>query len=137
MFGDKKNPMKTTAPGAIESLVFERMSIVGDVHFSGGLQVEGKIKGTVIADDSSDAFLHISERGKVEGQVHVPQAEIHGELLGDVTAERLKLGTTARIRGNIYYKVLEMAAGAQINGQMVHQDEPRKQLSKPESGVAS
>jgi len=45
----------------------------------------------------------------------------------------LKLGGTARIRGNIYYKVLEMAAGAQVNGQMVHQDEPRKQLPKPDA----
>lgn len=131
MFGDKK--VIKAATGAIECLVGERMSIVGDVHFAGGLQVEGKIKGTVIADDSSDAFLKISERGQVEGQVQVPQAEIHGELIGDVTAERLKLGTTARIRGNIYYKVLEMAAGAQVNGQMLHQDEPRKQLSKPEA----
>jgi len=136
MFGDKKT-MKPSSPSAIECLVGERMSIVGDVHFAGGLQVEGKIKGTVIADDASDAFLQISDRGKVEGQVQVPQVEIHGELLGDVTAERLKLGTTARIRGNIYYKVLEMAAGAQINGQMVHQDEPRKQLSKPENGGAT
>jgi cytoskeletal protein CcmA (bactofilin family) len=131
MFGDKKAMKSVSSPSAIECLVGERMSIVGDVHFAGGLQVEGKIKGTVIADDAGDAFLKISERGQVEGQVQVPQAEIHGELIGDMVSERLKLGSTARIRGNIYYKVLEMAAGAQVNGQMVHQDEPRRQLSSP------
>ena len=54
------------------------------------------------------------------------------EMLGDVVAEKLVLGATARVRGNVYYRVLEMAAGAQVNGQMVHQEEPRKQLAKPE-----
>ncbi len=131
MFGDKK--IMKAASSSIECLIGDKMSIVGDVRFAGGLQLEGKIKGTVIAEDGSEAFLNISERGQVEGQIQVPQAEVHGELIGDMVADRLKLGGSARIRGNIYYKVLEMAAGAQVNGQMVHQDEPRKQLPKPDA----
>lgn len=134
MFGEKKT-MKATSSngGAIECLVGERMSIVGDVRFAGGFVIEGKIKGTVAADESSDAVLRLSERGQVEGQIQVPQADIHGEMLGDIVAERLTLGSTARVRGNVYYKVLEMAAGAQVNGQMVYQEDPRKQLPKLEA----
>ncbi len=133
MFGDKKPVKSSVSPAAIECLVGERMAIVGDVTFAGGLQIEGKLKGTLRADESSDAFVKISERGQVEGEIHAPQAEIHGELIGDVVADRLQLGSNARVRGNVFYRVLEMAAGAQVNGQMVHQDEPRKQLPKPDA----
>jgi cytoskeletal protein CcmA (bactofilin family) len=133
MFGEKK-VSKSVPTGAIECLVGERMSITGDVKFAGSFIIEGRIKGTVAADDAGDAVLKLYERGQIEGQVQVPQAEIHGEMLGDVVAEKLLLGATARVRGNVYYRVLEMAAGAQVNGQMVHQEEPRKQLPKPEGG---
>lgn len=135
MFGEKKVAKTTMPTGAIECLVGERMSIVGDVKFAGSFIIEGRIKGTVIADDAGDAVLKLYERGQIEGQVQVPQAEIHGEMLGDVVAEKLLLGATARVRGNVYYRVLEMAAGAQVNGQMVHQDEPRKQLPKPDGSA--
>lgn len=132
MFGDKK-AAKPSSSGSVDHLFGERMSIVGDLRFAGTFVVEGKIKGTVVADDSGDAVVKLYERGTIEGQIQAPTAEIDGELIGDVTADRLRLGPTARIRGNVYYRVLEMAAGAQVNGQMMHQDEPRKQLPKPES----
>lgn len=132
MFGEKKPAKTISSNSAIDGLVGERMSVIGDVRFTGSFIVEGKIKGTVIADEGGEAVLKLFERGQIDGQVQVPQAELHGEMLGDVTAEKLLLGATARVRGNVYYKVLEMAAGAQVNGQMVHQDEPRKQLPKPE-----
>jgi len=51
-----------------------------------------------------------------------------------VTAiDRLELASNARVEGNVYYKVLEMSAGAQINGKMVHRAEAPKQLPKPET----
>ncbi|HSE13629.1 MAG TPA: polymer-forming cytoskeletal protein, partial [Rudaea sp.] len=57
---------------------------------------------------------------------------INGAVTGDVTAdERLELASNARVEGNVYYKVLEMSAGAQINGKMVHRAEPPRQLSGP------
>jgi cytoskeletal protein CcmA (bactofilin family) len=53
-------------------------------------------------------------------------------LKGDIVAsERVELAAQARVHGNIYYKLLEMAAGAQVNGQIVREEEPRKQLPKP------
>jgi cytoskeletal protein CcmA (bactofilin family) len=116
----------------MECLVGARMSIVGDVVFSGGLNVAGSLKGTVNAE-GNDALVHLNESGRIEGDVRAPNVTVDGEMIGDVIAtEKLILGPTARVRGNIYYKLLQMNAGAQVNGQMVHQDEPRKQLPKPE-----
>ncbi len=57
---------------------------------------------------------------------------INGQLKGDIVAtERVELAAQARVDGNIFYKMLEMAAGAQVNGRIVREDEPRKQLPKP------
>ena len=50
--------------------------------------------------------------------------------------ERLELAGKARVEGNIYYKVLEMSAGAQINGKMMHRAEPPRQLSGPDAEPA-
>lgn len=135
MFGDKKvsKPSSGGNNGAIECLVGARMHVQGDIRFSGGFVIEGRVKGTVTAEDGNDAVLRLYEHGQIEGQVQVPQAEIDGEMIGDIVSEKLTLGPTARVRGNLYYRVLQMAAGAQVNGQMVHQDEPRRQLPKPDS----
>jgi cytoskeletal protein CcmA (bactofilin family) len=135
MFGGGKKLTPSAASGngaAIEGLAGERMQITGDIRFAGIFVIEGRVKGVVQAEEGSDGVLKLYERGQLEGQVLAPSVEIDGQMQGDVTAERLKLGPTARVRGNIYYRVLEMAAGAQVSGQMVHQDEPRLQLPKPE-----
>ncbi len=43
---------------------------------------------------------------------------------GDVFAnQRVELGATARVIGNVYYNLIEMAIGAEINGKLVHQPE--------------
>ena len=116
----------------IECLIGARMSVTGDIVFSGGLNIAGSIKGTIHAEGNA-ALVHLNESGRIEGDVRAPNVTVEGEMIGDVIAtEKLILGPTARVRGNIYYKLLQMNAGAQVNGQMVHQDEPRKQLPKPE-----
>jgi cytoskeletal protein CcmA (bactofilin family) len=116
---------------SIQCLIGSRMSITGDISFSGGLMIEGAVKGTIVSE-SGDSLLIISERGSVDGEVRAPHVELDGQVTGDIVAsERIKLGSSARVRGNLYYKLLEMAAGAQVNGQMVHEDEPRKSLPKP------
>jgi len=134
MFGSKpQRPMSIETPSTpIECLVGARMSVVGDITFSGGLNIAGSVKGTVAAE-GSDGLIVLNESGRIEGDLRAPNVKIDGEMVGDVVAsEKLILGTTARVRGNVYYKLLEMNAGAQVNGQMVHQEEPRKQLAKPE-----
>jgi cytoskeletal protein CcmA (bactofilin family) len=82
----------------------------------------------------------VSPQGRIEGQLNAPQVELSGTIEGDiVAAERLILGASAKVHGNIYYKVLEMAAGAQVSGQMIFQDVPQRRLSGPtqDSSTAS
>jgi len=120
MFGDKGKSARN-GTNTVETLIGPRVVIRGDVNFSGGLYVEGKIIGKVIADEGVAAVLTVAEAGSIEGEIRVPVAVIAGQLQGEVYAsERVELASNARVTGNIHYKVVEMAAGAMITGRLIH-----------------
>jgi cytoskeletal protein CcmA (bactofilin family) len=107
----------------VDTLIGRQTEVLGDVRFSGGLHVDGKIKGSVttLGADKS-ASLSVSETGAVEGDVRVPNIMLNGTVIGDVRAtERLTLAAKARVTGNVYYKVLQMEPGAMINGQLLYE----------------
>ena len=138
MLGRKKQkPRRPT--GRFDTLVSSRAVIHGDVHFSGGLHVDGKVCGMLLAEDDSDAVLRISEVGTVEGDIRAPHVIINGAVHGDVYASvHLELAENASIHGNVYYNLVEMAMGASVNGNLVHQSEPSGLLlgaGRSDSGV--
>lgn len=133
MFGSSK-AANNRPTMTIDTLVGAKTKIKGDITFSGGFRVDGCVIGTVIAEGGPDAVLMISDQGSVEGEVRAPHVIINGSMKGDVIAsERVELAAQARVIGNVHYKVLEMAAGAQITGRVVREDDVRKQLPKPEA----
>ncbi|NOZ37070.1 MAG: polymer-forming cytoskeletal protein [Gammaproteobacteria bacterium] len=118
MLGMKKKPKQTAQ---IDSLIGQNTEIRGDVIFSGGLHVDGTVKGSVIAEQGNDSLLTLSERGTIEGEVKVPNVVINGKVIGDVYAlAHIELAAEARINGNVYYSLIEMAMGAEVNGNLVH-----------------
>jgi cytoskeletal protein CcmA (bactofilin family) len=131
--GNKRVETMPRAATSVEGMVGPRMSVNGDLSFSGALHVDGSIKGQVNGE-GSDSLLVVTERGSIEGTVRAPHIEMSGTMVGDIiSTERLKLGASAKVRGNVYYKVLEMEGGCQINGQLVCGEEAQKQLPKPGS----
>ena len=137
MFGRKKG----FSAARIDTLVGQDTEIKGDLVFSGGLHVDGKIKGNVMAEEGSTAILILSEFGRIEGEVKVPNMVLNGEIVGDVYGSvRVELAPKSRIKGSVYYNVIEMAIGAEVNGNLVHQPQgsqlPKRleDKSKDESG---
>jgi cytoskeletal protein CcmA (bactofilin family) len=128
MFGNKK--IKSSK---IDTLVGQGVEITGDINFMGGLHLDGVVNGNVSsADNAEGAVLVISDEGRVEGDVYVAYAIINGEVIGNVYAsEKLELSAKARISGNVEYNLLEMASGAEINGQMLHRVKARKLPENP------
>ncbi|MEB0134379.1 polymer-forming cytoskeletal protein [Actimicrobium sp. CCC2.4] len=127
MFGRKS---KST----IDSLIGISTSIVGDVHFKGGLRIDGHVKGSVIANPGETSMLVISEQAKIEGDVRVAHLVVNGEIVGQVfSAELLELQPKARITGDVYYKALEMHGGAVVSGKLTHDlvGEPVLKLALP------
>lgn len=121
-----KNKSKSTK---IETLIGTAMEIQGDLIFTGGLHVDGRIIGNVIAEEHSQSMLVLSDRGQIEGEVRVPLVVINGQITGDVYAsERVELSSQGQVNGNVYYNLLEMAMGAEVNGNLVHCKDEKKLL---------
>lgn len=107
--------------GRIDTLIGKNSRIDGDLRYKGGLHVDGEIRGNVHAEDGSDSMLSLSQHGAIRGEVRVPHLVINGTIEGDVHAEkRLELGPEARITGDVYYHLVQIAVGATVNGKLVH-----------------
>jgi cytoskeletal protein CcmA (bactofilin family) len=120
----------------IETFIAKTVEIKGDVKFSSGLQLDGKIIGNVSTEEGANAVLIVTDKGGVEGDVSVPYAAIDGEIIGNVYAsEKLELSGRARITGNVHYNLLEMASGAEVNGKMLHDAKDKKRLEHQQSKV--
>jgi len=116
-----KSKRKTASK--IDTLIGSHTEIRGDVIFTGGLHVDGKVIGNVIAESGSGSVISLSEQGVIEGEVHVPNVVLNGVVIGDVFSDtHLELAEKARIKGNVYYSYIEMARGSEVNGSLVHQD---------------
>jgi len=126
MLGSKKRKSMN-----VETLIGQNTEITGDLHFSGGLHIDGVIKGSVIAKEGSSSVLRLSEHGRIEGEVRVPTINLNGTVNGDVHASKgVELASHARVNGNVYYQLIEMAMGAEVNGNLVHESEAAQVVNK-------
>ncbi len=128
------------------TLISRDTEIVGDINFSGNLDIEGTVRGNIAAQSGKDAVVRIVDKGLVEGEIRAPSVIINGVIVGDVySSKHLELASKARVQGNIHYTLVEMAIGAEVNGSLKHSAEvpaaaaPAKAKAKrpaPETGMA-
>lgn len=124
MFSKKKKVVKATR---IDTLIGQHTHIKGDVSFSGGLRIDGSVAGNINATGDAESVLTLSEQGSIEGEIRVPNLVINGTILGDVyTSEHVELASKAKIKGNVYYHLLEIAMGCEVNGQLIHVSDKNK-----------
>lgn len=104
----------------IDTLIGKGARVNGDVEFVGGLHLDGQVFGSVRSDGAREATLSVSDSGYIEGPVQAATVLLDGSVKGDIHArERVVLGATARVEGDVYYGIIEMAVGAQIIGKLV------------------
>ena len=107
----------------LSSLIAEDVEITGDLHFSSGIRIDGRIKGNVIAravEGQTRALLVLSDKGQIEGSVNCGDAVINGSVIGDLVVEHfLELQSNARVSGTIRYEHLQMDVGAAVRGQLI------------------
>ena len=107
----------------LSSLIAEDVEITGDLCFSSGIRIDGRIKGNVIAravEGQTRALLVLSDKGQIEGSVNCGDAVINGSVIGDLVVEHfLELQSNARVSGTIRYEHLQMDVGAQVRGQLI------------------
>jgi len=118
MFGKKKSVKART--GAADTLITQSTKITGDIHFSGVLYVDGHINGNIIADELKEALVTVGLNGHIEGDVLSPHVIVYGRVDGNVKAtEHVELNEQACITGDVNYKLIQMAMGAEVNGKLL------------------
>ena len=118
-------PVAEKAVESIDTLIGRNSVLKGDLEFSGGLRVDGLIKGHITATDNKNGTLVLSETGEIEGNVTVPNVVINGTVHGNIiSGGHVELQEKATVTGDVNYKAVEMSLGASINGNLVCDCDP-------------
>lgn len=129
MFGNK-NGSRT---GSGVTLIATNCELIGDVHFSDQLLVNGIVKGNIHARAGSKAVITVSEKGQVNGEIRVPNVIINGCVCGDIHSDNhIELAAKAVIEGDIYYNVIEMVRCSRVDGNLVHLQDGKKEIKAVE-----
>jgi len=122
LFGRKKR-----LTSRIESLIGPQTTVTGDLSFTGGLHVNGRIIGHVTTPEDGSHMLTLASQGTIEGDVRVARIVLDGTVKGDVFAsEHIELAANARVYGDVHYRLIEMAMGAEVNGKLVRLSDPNR-----------
>jgi len=113
---------KTSKPqNRIDSLIGTSTRIEGNVIFSGGLRVDGMVRGNVVAVAEQPSTLVLSADARIDGEVQAAHIVVNGSINGSVHAtETLELQAGSRVKGDVYYKTIEIHQGAVVEGRLVH-----------------
>lgn len=126
MFGRRKQApaIKLTQ---LSSLIAHGVEIEGDLAFSDGLRIDGRVRGQVsgrAGHGDEPALLVLSQTGAIEGSVRCGNALINGSVTGDLDIEQfVELQAGARITGTLRYRQLRMDVGAVVQGQLIRVDD--------------
>jgi len=119
----RKKAAEPSKPRRIASQLEPDIELVGDLSFSGLLQVKGNIYGNVIAPANSEATLLVEKGATITGEVRVPYIKIKGKITGNVySSNRIKIKDGSTIIGDVHYKEIELDQGAHLSGHLIATD---------------
>lgn len=130
MFGSSKGGSKPQ--NRIDCLIGTGTVIEGNITFTGGLRVDGRVRGNVSATDGKPGTLVLSEQAQIEGEVRVSHIVINGTVVGPVhAAEYVELQSKANVTGDVHYKTLEIQLGAVVQGRLAYQNDGKSEKVVP------
>ena len=129
MFGNKG---ASKPQNRIDCLIGAGTTIEGGITFVGGLRVDGRVRGDVVAAEGKPGTLVLSEEAQIEGEIRVSHIVINGTVVGPVhAAEYVELQPKANVTGDVYYKTLEIQLGAVVQGRLVYQNDSKSEKVVP------
>ena len=91
----------------------------GTVRFSGRLEVEGRVQGTILAEDVRSSAVRVSASGQVDGAIEAAVVHVAGTVNGPIRAsKRLVVQSGARLNGDLLYRDLQLEYGALVTGSL-------------------
>src|SRR3970040_1132205 len=125
MFGSKGG---SKPHNNIECLIGAGTTIEGNIIFAGGLRVDGRVRGDVIAPEGKPGTLVLSEQAQIEGEIRVSHVVINGSVIGPVhAAEYVELQPKASVTGDVHYRTLEIQLGAVVQGRLVYESDGKSE----------
>jgi cytoskeletal protein CcmA (bactofilin family) len=111
---DSENMARDIKDGRLSGFVGHGTSLQGDTNFQMLLRVDGHLQGTITSDSGT---LLVGTTGQVDANVAVAAANVNGTVNGDILAtEKIHLGRTAKVVGNIQTPRIVIEEGAVIEG---------------------
>lgn len=111
-----KNERDMVAANETETVIAPSVRVEGDFVSEGNVRIEGMVTGSI----ATERDLIVGEAAKITANVQARNGTIAGELHGNLRVfDRLELSSTARVYGDIHAKVLSVAPGAVMRGQLV------------------
>ena len=122
----------------LSSLVAAGVEIAGDIIVTDGVRVDGRVAGNVLSKRDAKGLLVLSDKGHIEGNVHVYDAVINGTVTGDIEVENfIELQGNARVTGAVVYRTLQMVCGARVDGRLQCIAEPAVDKTAAPSNVVT
>lgn len=100
--------------GNLSGFVGSGTVVTGEANFKAMMRVDGHLSGRI---NSTSGTLIVGANGKVDANIEVAIAIVHGTVNGDIIAtQRLELGRAAKLNGNIQTASLMIEPGALLEG---------------------
>ena len=127
MFGNKPAQGSSTAKTAN---IGASIRIKGEIDSPEHVFLAGSLDGDITCDQ-----LTVDGTGRVIGKISAKLAVIDGHVDGDIVVERLQIKSKAVVKGSLTYTSIEVAEGAQIDGNFVQvtQKPQKKAVSLPKT----
>jgi cytoskeletal protein CcmA (bactofilin family) len=129
MFSGKrqKEAEKNAAVADKVSIIAEGMTVSGDIDAAGDIRIDGFVTGNI----SCSSKVVVIASGRVEGSIRALNVDVHGTVLGDITAaDQLSLKSNCRIKGNLIAKRLQIEPNALFNGHCTMTRETKASVTK-------
>ena len=111
---DSESMARDIKEGRLSGFVGHGTVLTGETNFQAMLRVDGVLQGTV---SSEAGTLIVGSNGQVDANVAVASATINGTVNGDIVAtEKLHLGRTAKVVGNVQTPRIIIEEGAVLEG---------------------
>jgi cytoskeletal protein CcmA (bactofilin family) len=129
-FTDTENLARDLKDGTISGFVGTGTTVQGEATFKGMMRIDGHLTGSI---KSEKGTLIISSGGKADARIEVAVANVNGTVVGDIVAtERIELGRSAHVTGNIQTPSLVIEQGAIFEGNCRMLQAQKKVEPKPE-----
>tara|TARA_B100000035_G_scaffold210288_1_gene180007 strand:- start:2066 stop:2512 length:447 start_codon:yes stop_codon:yes gene_type:complete len=103
----------------ITTLIDKDIVISGDTTYTGGIRIDGVVRGNVKVLGKEESLLIMGYGSEVKGDIDVHKAIINGTINGNIRClDYLELNADAIVNGNIEYGIIEVHEGAKLNGNL-------------------